>query len=108
MDFLKRQPKCIVEACGSYRGREKLGHEVRLLPLVYVKPFVKRERRGGRGRRSACRLVEVVQGAGDFPRGMIAPRSSVPSGAGLVPPAFGKSRAPGRPYRRGQFGVLRG
>ena len=26
------------------RGREKLGHEVRLLPSVYVKPFVKRQK----------------------------------------------------------------
>ena len=52
LHFLEQQAKCIVEACGSYRGREKLGHEVRLLPPVCVKPFVKRERRGGRGRRS--------------------------------------------------------
>ena len=27
LHFLERQPKCVVEACGSYRGREKLGHE---------------------------------------------------------------------------------
>ena len=52
LHFLEQQPKCVVEACGSYRGREKLGHEVRLLPPVYVKPFVKRERCRGRGRRS--------------------------------------------------------
>ena len=50
LHFLEQQAKCIVEACGSYRGREKLGHEVRLLPPR--QPFVKRERRGGRGRRS--------------------------------------------------------
>ena len=33
LDFLEQQAKCIVEACGSshYWGREKLGHEVRLL-----------------------------------------------------------------------------
>ena len=42
LHFLEQQPKCIVEACGSYRGREKPGHEVRLLPPVCVKPFVKR------------------------------------------------------------------
>ena len=44
LHFLERRPKCIVEACGSshYWGREKLGHEVRLLPPVYVKSFVKR------------------------------------------------------------------
>ncbi len=54
LDFLKRQPKCIVEACGSshYWGREKLGREVRLLPPV--KPFVKRQKNdtGGGDRRS--------------------------------------------------------
>ena len=47
LDFLASQPRCIVamEACASahYWGREigTLGHEVRLIPPVYVKPFVK-------------------------------------------------------------------
>ena len=46
--FFEKQPACLVglEACGSshYWAREiaALGHEVRLIPPAYVKPFVKR------------------------------------------------------------------
>ncbi|MER8961737.1 IS110 family transposase [Mesorhizobium sp. M0701] len=48
--FLSRQPACLVamEACATshYWGREimKLGHTVRLIPPIYVKPFVKRHK----------------------------------------------------------------
>ena len=47
LDFMASQPRCtvVMEACASahYWGREteKLGHEVKLIPPVYVKPFVK-------------------------------------------------------------------
>jgi transposase len=47
LKFLIKQPNCVVamEACASshYWGREimKLGHHVRLIPPIYVKPFVK-------------------------------------------------------------------
>ena len=50
LSFLASQPRCVVamEACGSahYWGREimTLGHEVRLIPPIYVKPFVKRHK----------------------------------------------------------------
>ena len=46
--FFEKKPPCLVgiEACGSshYWAREiaALGHEVRLIPPAYVKPFVKR------------------------------------------------------------------
>jgi transposase len=46
--FFEKQPPCLVglEACGGshYWAREiaALGHEVRLIPPAYVKPFVKR------------------------------------------------------------------
>ena len=50
MPFLAQQPRCIVamEACATAHdwGREigKLGHEVKLIPPQYVKPFVKRQK----------------------------------------------------------------
>jgi len=49
LTFLAQQLRCIVamEACGSahFWGRaiRELGHEIRLIPPVYVKPFVKRQ-----------------------------------------------------------------
>ncbi|MCP3477737.1 IS110 family transposase (plasmid) [Bradyrhizobium sp. CCGUVB1N3] len=50
LGFLDSQPKCLVamESCATshYWGGEiaKLGHEVRLIPPIYVKPFVKRQK----------------------------------------------------------------
>lgn len=48
LPFFTKLPPCLVgmEACGTshYWGREltKLGHEVRMMPPAYVKPYVKR------------------------------------------------------------------
>ena len=61
--FLAALPRCVVamEACASahHWGREimRLGHDVRLVPPIYVKPFreAAEERRGGTRRRSARR-----------------------------------------------------
>lgn len=50
LPFLEKQSRCVVamEACGGAHqwGRAilKLGHEVRLIPPIYVKPFVKRQK----------------------------------------------------------------
>ena len=50
LSFLASQPKCVVamEACaGAHawgRDIQALGHEVRLIAPVYVKPFVKRQK----------------------------------------------------------------
>jgi len=50
LPFLAKQPTCLVamESCASahFWGREigQLGHEVRLIPPHYVKPFVKRQK----------------------------------------------------------------
>ena len=50
LGFLAGQPFCrvVMEVCASahHRGRmiQELGHEVRLIPPVYVKPYVKRQK----------------------------------------------------------------
>lgn len=50
LEFLAKQPGCIVamEACASahFWGRaiKELGHDIRLIPPIYVKPFVKRQK----------------------------------------------------------------
>lgn len=48
--FVAEQPRCVVamEACATAHGWgrefEKLGHDVRLIPPIYLKPFVKRQK----------------------------------------------------------------
>ena len=60
LEFLASLPRCTVamEACGSahYWGREALalGHEVRLVPPVYVKPFVKRQKNDANDAEAIC------------------------------------------------------
>ena len=50
LTFIFHQSRCVVamEACATAHGWgrefEKLGHSVRLIPPVYVKPFVKRQK----------------------------------------------------------------
>ena len=60
--FSSGQP-CLVgiEACGSshYSAREieKLGHEVKLMPVVYVKPYVKRGKNDAAGAEAIYKAV---------------------------------------------------
>ena len=64
LDFLSKLPSCLVvmEACGGahHWGRQiiAMGHECRLIPPVYVKPFVKRQKND---QNDAAAIVEAAQ-----------------------------------------------
>jgi len=61
--FAELPPGVVVgmEACGGahYWGRmlEKLGHEVRMMPPAYVKPYVKRNKNDGRDAEGICEAM---------------------------------------------------
>lgn len=61
--FFEALPRCLVgmEACGSahHWGRElrKLGHDVRLMPAAYVKPYVKRGKTDAADAEAICEAV---------------------------------------------------
>jgi transposase len=63
LSFFETLPRCTVglEACGSahHWGRElrKLGHEVRLMPAFYVKPYVKRGKTDAVDAEAICEAV---------------------------------------------------
>ncbi len=63
LGFFKKTPRCLVglEACGGahYWAREigALGHEVRLIPPVYVKPYVKRGKTDAADAEAICEAV---------------------------------------------------
>lgn len=61
--FFARQPRALVgiEACGSahFWGRKlgALGHEVRLIPAAFVRPFVKRNKNDARDAEAICEAL---------------------------------------------------
>ena len=63
LPFFARLPSCLVgmEACGTshYWAREliKLGHQVRLMPPAYVKPYVKRGKTEAADAEAICEAV---------------------------------------------------
>ena len=60
LDFVASQPRCVVamEACASShhwsRAFGELGHEVKLVPPIYVKPFVKRQKNDATDAEAIC------------------------------------------------------
>ena len=63
LGFFKKLPPCLVglEACASahYWARElsALGHEVRIMPARYVKPYVKRNKNDAADAEAICEAV---------------------------------------------------
>ena len=63
IEFFAALPACLVgvEACASahYWGRElrRLGHDVRLMPPAYVKPYVKRQKNDAADAEAICEAV---------------------------------------------------
>jgi transposase len=64
LDFFAAQPSCTValEACGGAhhwaRQLSQLGHEVRLIPPAYVKPFVKRQKNDAIDAEAICEAAQ--------------------------------------------------
>ncbi len=63
LEFFAKLPPCLVamEACAGahFWGREltRLGHDVRLIPPTYVKPFVKRQKNDAADAEAICEAV---------------------------------------------------
>lgn len=64
LEFFANQPACLVamEACGGAhhwaRQLAQLGHEVRLIPPTYVKPFVKRHKNDAVDAEAICEAAQ--------------------------------------------------
>ena len=100
LSFLASQPPCTVamEACGSahYWGREiaALGHEVRLVPPIYVKPFVKTHKNDSA---DAEAISEAAQRPTmHFTTASPGSSTSSPSPVGTVPTPSSSSGSQGR------------
>lgn len=84
LDFFAKQTPCLValEACGGAhhwaRELQAIGHDVRLIPPAYVKPFVKRNKNDANDAEAIC---EAAQRPG---MRFVAVKSEEQQAAGLV------------------------
>jgi transposase len=84
LDFFAAQPSCKValEACGGAhhwaRQLTQLGHEVRLIPPAYVKPFVKRQKNDAIDAEAICEAAQRPS------MRFVAVKSEEQQGAGLL------------------------
>jgi transposase len=84
LPFFAAQPACLVamEACASahYWSRElaALGHEVRLIPPAYVKPFVKRQKNDMADAEAICEAAQRPT------MRFVAPKSAEAQGAAVI------------------------
>lgn len=64
LGYFKRQPRCLIgiEACGTAhywaRTLQALGHEVKLIPPAYVKPYVRRNKTDARDAAAICKALK--------------------------------------------------
>ena len=69
LDFFSVHPRCLValEACGGAhhwaRELRAMGHEVRLIPPAYVKPFVKRHKNDAVDAEAICDMARQLRSA---------------------------------------------
>ena len=105
LPFFAKLPPCLVgiEACGTshHWAREliKLGHEVRLMPPAYVKPYVKRGKTDAADAEAVCEAPsteDIIRPSGHFPELMqcskqpdhsITSSTRPSSGSGTVMPS---------------------
>ena len=84
LGFFSSQPRCVVamEACASahYWAREiaALGHETKLIPPAYVKPFVKRQKNDMADAEAICEAAQRPT------MRFVGPKSAETQGAAVV------------------------